>query len=88
MPNIKSAIKRVKVNRTKTVRNTAIKTAMKTTIRRAKEAIAINTENVTDMYKKAMVTIDKAVTKNILHKKTAARKKSKLSKAFNAAVSK
>ena len=66
MPNIKSAKKRVKVIATKTLRNKAINTALKTDI------------------KKANIAIDKATAKGILHKNTAARKKSALAQKLNA----
>ncbi|WP_024831296.1 30S ribosomal protein S20 [Ruminiclostridium josui] len=84
MPNIKSAIKRVKVIETKTLKNTIRKSALKTTIKKCKEAIATG-ENTTDAYKAATKALDKAAAKNLMHKNTAARKKSRLAKAMNAA---
>lgn len=84
MPNIKSAIKRVKVNKAKTLENTIRKSALKTTIKKCKEAI-VTGENTSDAYTAATKALDKAAAKNILHKNTAARKKSRLAKALNAA---
>ncbi len=84
MPNIKSAIKRVKVIETKTLKNTIRKSALKTTIKKCKEAIATG-ENKTDAYKAATKALDKAAAKNLMHKNTAARKKSRLAKALNVA---
>jgi small subunit ribosomal protein S20 len=88
LPNIKSAIKRVKVIKVKTLRNSMIKTALRTSIRKCKEAIANNDPKVVEALKSTIRAIDKSVSKNILHKNTAARKKSSLVKAINALTSK
>jgi small subunit ribosomal protein S20 len=84
LPNIKSAMKRVKVIKVKTLRNSMIKTALKTSIRKCKEAIVNNDASKLETLKSTIRAIDKSVSKNILHKNTAARKKSKLVKAINA----
>lgn len=84
MPNIKSAIKRVNVTKTKTLNNTIKKSALKTSIKKCKEAIATNDAAVKDIVKSAVKSIDKAASKNLLHKNTAARRKSRLAKALNA----
>jgi small subunit ribosomal protein S20 len=84
MPNIKSAIKRVEVTRKRTIRNARIKSALRTTIRRFEEAMkAADRDEAGLKLKRAVVAIDKAVTKGILHKNAAARKKSRLTKRFN-----
>lgn len=84
MPNIKSAIKRVEVTRKRTVRNTRIKSALKTTIRRFEEAMRDADRDEAGLrLKRAIVAIDKAVTKGVLHKNAAARKKSRLARKFN-----
>ncbi len=85
LPNIKSAIKRVKVTQTKTLQNTIKKSALKTSIKKCKEAIATKSDAASDLYKLTTKDIDKAVAKNLLHKNTAARKKSRLAKSLNAA---
>jgi len=84
LPNIKSAIKRVKVTKVKSLKNAMRKSALKTTIKRCKEAIEKKETSALDTLKKAASTIDKAASKNILHKNTAARRKSRLAKALNA----
>ena len=84
MPNIKSAIKRVKVTKTKTAQNVIQKSALKTTIKKCKESIAKNDSTAPAMLKDAEKSIDKAAAKHLLHKNTAARKKSRLAKALNA----
>lgn len=84
MPNIKSAIKRVKVTRAKTMNNMTKKSTLRTAIKKAKEGIAKNDVNAEQTLKSAIELIDKAAARNILHKNTAARKKSRLTKALNA----
>lgn len=88
LPNIKSAIKRVKVTKVKTEKNVIRKSALKTVIRKTKEAISSNSPAATDLLKNATKTIDKAAAKNLIHKNTAARRKSRLAKALNAAAAK
>ncbi len=85
MPNIKSAIKRVKVTRTKTLQNAMAKSALKTSIRKCRESVENNSANVAESFKHAVKTIDKAAAKNLIHKNTAARRKSKLAKLVNKA---
>ena len=78
MPNIKSAEKRVKVTLVRTQRNKAVKTNLKTVLKKADLAIANNAEDKQEAVRLAMKKIDQAVAKGILHKNTAARKKSQL----------
>ena len=84
MANIKSAKKRILVNQTKADRNKAIKSGVKTSIKKVVAAVeagdkAIATTALTD----AISTIDKATSKGIYHKNTAARNVSRLSIAVN-----
>ncbi len=83
MPNIKSAKKRVKVIAAKTARNKANRSALKTEIKKANVAIETG-ENVDVALSAAQKKIDQAVAKGLLHKNTAARKKSALAKKANA----
>lgn len=78
MPNIKSAKKRVKVIKVKTLRNKVAKSALRTNIKKAEAAITAKSETKDAALKLAIKSIDKAVAKGILHKNTAARKKSQL----------
>ncbi len=80
MPNIKSAKKRVIVNKTKAQRNKSTSTALKTAIKKANIAIEANAENKDELVKAAVKKIDQACAKGILHKNNAARKKSALVK--------
>lgn len=84
MPNIKSAIKRVEVTKTKTLKNTIKKSALKTAIKKCSEAIHSNDASASTVLNATVKSIDKASAKNILHKNTAARRKSKLARALNA----
>ena len=86
MPNIKSAKKRVTVIATKTARNKAAKSALRTAIKKAYYAVDTNADNKTEAVRLAIKKIDQATAKGILHKNTAARRKSALSKRLNASA--
>ena len=84
MANIKSAKKRILVAKTKTDRNKAIKSAVKTYIKKVDAAIASGDKEAAQAaLTKATSVIDKAQTKGIFHKNTASRKVSRLNKAVN-----
>jgi len=85
MPNIKSAKKRVKVIATKTMRNKSIRSDLRTFIKKAEFALANNAADKTEAVQTAMKKIDCAVTKGVLHKNNAARKKSSLQTKLNKA---
>lgn len=76
MPNIKSAKKRVKVIATKTMRNKAINSALKTDMKKANVAIETNAADKAEAVRVAIKKIDQAAAKGILHKNNAAHKKS------------
>lgn len=79
MPNIKSAKKRVLLSRQANERNKMDKSNLKTTLKKFDAAVASGDAAQADSaYKAAVVTIDKAVNKGILHKNNAARKKSSM----------
>ena len=82
MPNIKSAKKRVKVIATKTARNKATKSALRTAVKK----VDTNADNKTEAVRLAIKKIDQAAAKGILHKNTAARSKSSLAKRLNASA--
>ncbi|MBO7148617.1 MAG: 30S ribosomal protein S20 [Clostridia bacterium] len=85
MPNIKSAKKRVIVTETKTMQNKMFKTALKTSIKKYEAAIEAGDKALAaETYKEAVKKIDRAVAKNIIHKNTAARRKSNFTKKLNA----
>jgi small subunit ribosomal protein S20 len=79
--NIKSAIKRIKVAEKRRLRNAAIKSRVRTAIRRFNEALnQADPELIRATLAKAFSVIDKAAAKGVLHKNNAARKKSRLSR--------
>ena len=86
MANIKSAKKRVKVIASKTARNKATKSALKTAIKKAYYAVDTNADNKQEAVRLAVKKIDQAAAKGILHKNTAARRKSNLAKRLNASA--
>lgn len=83
MPNIKSAIKRVKINENKNAQNSAFKSAMRTAVKKFEVAVEQNDENATDLFKNAVKQLDKAVTKGVIHKNTANRQKARLAKKLS-----
>ncbi len=84
MPNIKSAKNRVKVIETKTLRNKALKSNLKTVLKKADLAVANNADNKDEAVKVAIKRIDQACAKGLLHKNAASRKKSQLALKLNA----
>jgi small subunit ribosomal protein S20 len=84
LANIKSAKKRILVNQTKAARNKAIKTGVKTAIKKVYVAIEANDKDAAD---KALVAatraLSRATTKGVFHKNTASRKVSRLAIAVN-----
>ena len=85
MANIKSSAKRVLVSREQAERNKANKSALKTTIKKFDAATAEgNKENAEAAYKAAVKSVDRAVSKGLIHKNNAARKKSQMAAKMNA----
>jgi small subunit ribosomal protein S20 len=84
LANIKSAKKRILVTRTKTERNKAIKSGVKTAIKKVLAAVeAGDKEAAKAELTAATKTIEMAATKGVYHKNNAARKVSRISKAVN-----
>ena len=84
MANIKSAKKRILVNRTKAERNKSIKSGTKTAMKKVYAAIEAGDKSAAEAELKAATkTIEMAASKGIYHKNNAARKVSRLSKAVN-----
>ncbi|RLQ92053.1 MULTISPECIES: 30S ribosomal protein S20 [Planococcaceae] len=80
MPNIKSAIKRVRTNESKNAQNTQAKSAMRSSLKKAEQALTNNDENANATVKAAIKQVEKAASKGLIHKNTAARQKSRLMK--------
>ena len=85
MANIKSSAKRVLVAKRNAERNKADRSALKTSIKKFEAAAAeSNRENAEVAYKAAVKSVDRAVSKGLLHKNNAARKKSQMAGKLNA----
>ena len=84
MANIKSAKKRILVNETKAARNKAIKSKVKTCVKKVETAVAKKDAAAQDALKVAISEINKAGSKGVYHKNTCSRKISRLTKAVNA----
>ncbi|MGY1858460.1 30S ribosomal protein S20 [Modestobacter sp. SYSU DS0290] len=81
MANIKSQIKRIKTNEIARQRNVAVKSALKTQVRRFRAAAdAGDKEAATTALQIASKALDKAASKGIIHKNQAANRKSALAK--------
>ncbi len=84
MANIKSAKKRIKVTAVRTERNKAIRSKVKTAMKKVEKAIAGGDKAAaTEALRLATVEIEKAQTKGVYHKNNAARKVSRLALAVN-----
>lgn len=84
MANIKSAKKRILVNKTKAEKNKSIRSKVKTAVKKVDAAVAAkDSEAAAVALKSAISEIDKAQRKGIYHKNTASRKISRLTLAVN-----
>ncbi|MFD7654006.1 30S ribosomal protein S20 [Actinosynnema sp. NPDC059797] len=84
MANIKSQLKRIKTNEKARLRNKAVKSSLKTAIRKFREAAeAGDKEKAVALAQEASRKLDKAVTKGVIHANQAANKKSALAKRAN-----
>ena len=85
MANIKSAMKRVKITRAQNLRNRMIISDLKTALKKFDKALESGDEAaITEMYTIAVSKVDKAVTKGVIHKNAANRKKAQLAKKLAA----
>ena len=85
MANIKSQLKRIKTNRVATERNKAVKSELKTHIRKFREAAASgDAAAAQEALRIASKKLDKAVSKGVIHANQAANKKSAMAKRANA----
>jgi small subunit ribosomal protein S20 len=79
--NIKSKIKRIGTNEKSRLRNVAVKSELKTHVRKVREAIAAGDKPAAQTaLSSASVKLDKAVSKGVIHKNQAANRKSALAK--------
>lgn len=87
MANIKSQIKRVKTNEKARQRNKSVKSAVRTAVRRFREAAAAGeTEKAVELQRAAAKALDKAASKGVIHKNQAANRKSAMAKKVTTAA--
>ncbi|GAE47018.1 MULTISPECIES: 30S ribosomal protein S20 [Bacillaceae] len=84
MPNIKSAIKRVKTSEASKAQNITVKSSMRTAVKKAEAAIVNNDTEAKVSFAEAASKLDKAAAKGLIHKNAASRKKARLMKKLNA----
>jgi small subunit ribosomal protein S20 len=86
MANIKSQIKRNRSNERRRLRNQAVRSELKTRVKRATQALEAGSDDATDAVRLAQKRIDKAAAKGRIHKNQAARRTSRLMKKAGAAA--
>jgi small subunit ribosomal protein S20 len=87
MANIKSQIKRNRQNAKRNARNKAVRSSLKTATKKVDAAVSVDdADAATALARDASRAYDKAASKGILHKRTAARHKSRLAKTANRAA--
>jgi small subunit ribosomal protein S20 len=80
--NIKSQIKRNRTNEKARVRNKAVKSSLKTSVRKVREAVAAgDADKAQELARAASRDLDKAASKGVIHKNQAANRKSAVTKA-------
>jgi small subunit ribosomal protein S20 len=80
--NIKSQIKRIKTNEKARLRNKSVRSSIKTAVRKFRDAVtAGDAATISTELRDASKALDIAVAKGVLHKNTAANKKSSMAKA-------
>lgn len=86
MANVKSAIKSIRQDARKTLRNRPVRSSLKTYVKSAVSTIALGDEETSqEVVRVAISKLDKAAQKGIIHKNQAARRKSRLAKKLNKA---
>jgi small subunit ribosomal protein S20 len=86
MANIKSQKKRILTNEKRRLRNKAVRSELKTRVKRAEAAIAEGAESAADAIVVAQKRLDKAGAKGVIHKNQAARRTSRLMKRASKAA--
>ena len=88
MANIKSAKKRVELEKEIRVVNNSIKSEIKTYIKKFKEALSTNVDEATKLYSVLVSKLDSAAGDNVIHKNSADRKKAHFAKLLDEAKNK
>jgi small subunit ribosomal protein S20 len=80
--NTRSARKRIKQNETRRLRNRAVRSAIRSTVKTARGAVTAKTPQARETVLEAIRLLDRAVSRGVIHRNTAARKKSALARAL------
>ncbi len=84
MPNIKSQKDRVRLSAKQTARNKSQKSALRTIVKKANASVEANADDKQQAVKAAVVALEKAGGKGLIHRNTASRKVSRMMKRANA----
>jgi small subunit ribosomal protein S20 len=85
MANTRSALKRMRQSEKRRIRNIAVRTGVRTAVKTTRTALTgTSVEEARATLARAIQLLDKAVTKGVVHKNAASRKKSRLTRQFNA----
>ena len=88
MANTKSSEKRNRQTQKRRVRNAAVRTEVRGTVKKLREAISADPTKAQELFKAAASTINKAASKGVLHAKNASRRIARLHKAVSQAAAK
>jgi len=89
MPNTKSAKKRLRQNAVRRTHNRAVKSSIRSSIRKVREAVAANEfDKADELFRATVKKLDKAGAKNVMHQKTTSRLKSRLNHHIKSAKDK
>lgn len=84
MANTRSAKKRIRQNEKRRLRNRAVRSGVRGSVKIAREALSGKSADSATAVRDAIRTLDRAVTQGIIHRNTAARRKSALARKLNA----
>ena len=84
MANTASALKEIRKNARRRVRNRLVRTSTRTQVKRATQAIKSGDQDAAEQVRLATVAIDKAASKGVIHKNAAARRKARMAKKMHA----
>jgi small subunit ribosomal protein S20 len=81
--NTKSAIKRMKQSEQRRQRNRAARSAIRSSLKAARTALSAKSPDSKASVREAIRTLDRAVSRGVIHRNTAARRKSALARSLN-----
>ena len=84
MANLRSAIRDIRKSRRRAARNTSVKSAIKTLMKKARTAISAGDESTSQVVSQTTSLLDKAAKRGIIHKNAANRRKARLAKRLKA----